>query len=216
MSHNLWLSIAPTHGHIHVHHISLTVLLNINCVWVCFWCLVGWLILNFWGRLLLHRSGASIPSLRLPQCYDCVRIQQPWLVSTSLVLCVYPFIKYCTHRIDQHNYISVYFLPNLLLFFSMAIPLLFHIDFSSTVGGGESSCWKLVEIAVIHLFAETWSFHCCLSAGTWLASQFIYAFFPLLGVLKTLAPSSIHLIGLYLIFHFIKDLCFCPCMCVLV
>lgn len=117
---------------------------------------------------------------------------------------------------DQHNYISVYFLPNLLLFFSMAIPLLFHIDFSSTVGGGEMSCWKLVEIAAIHLFAETWAFHCCLSAGTRLASQFIYAFFPLLSVLKTLAHSSIHSIGLYLIFHFIKDLCFCPCMCVLV
>lgn len=35
-------------------------------VWVCFQCLVVWLILNFWGRLLLHRSGASIPSLRPP------------------------------------------------------------------------------------------------------------------------------------------------------
>lgn len=98
----------------------------------------------------------------------------------------------------------------------MAIPLLFHTDFSSTGGVGETACWKLVEIAAINLSVENCSFRCCLGAGTWLASQLIYAFFPLLSVPKTSATSSIHSTGLYLIFCFIKDLCLCPCTCVLV
>lgn len=211
MSHNLWLSIAPTHGHVHVHHISLTVWLNINCVHLYGLFLVfGWLILNFWGRSYSRGQGFQSPCFGLPSAMIAAWSSSPgWFLHCSVCLSLHQVLH------TQYWSASVYFLPNLLLVFSMAIPFLFHIDFSSTVGVGEMSCWKLVEITASHLFVETWSFHCCLSAGAWLASQIIYAFFPLLGVLKALAHSSIHSIRLYLIFHFIKDLCFCPCTCVL-
>lgn len=188
------LPIAPTHGHIHVHHISLTVLLNINCVHLYGFVSSVWLSGWFWTSGADSYSigqGPQSPHFGLPSamivagfsspgwflhCLFCVSIPSSSTAHTGL-------ISITTHQSTSSPAYSCFPAS-----FTHGIPLLFHIDFSSTFGGGESSCWKSVEITALNLFVENCSFRCCLSAETWLASQLLF-YLLFLFILFLFMPS---------------------------